>query len=68
VKLVVVPAVKKLTEILFSGLTLNAISNWRLNASMWALLGIGISLPLFLLWLCVRNIPHVGHRSFDHAS
>ena len=57
-KFVVVPAVQKLTEILFSGMTLNEIGGWLMNASVWMLLGIGIPLVLFLLWLCARYIPH----------
>ena len=57
-KFVLVPAVQKLTEILFGGLTLNEVSHWLMNASVWALLGIGTPLVLFLLWLCVRYIPH----------
>ncbi|MEK6257725.1 MAG: SPFH domain-containing protein [Planctomycetota bacterium] len=57
-KFVLVPAVQKLTEILFGGLTLNEVSSWLMNASVWALLGIGTPLALFLLWLCARYIPH----------
>ncbi len=57
-KIVVVSVVQKLTEVLFSGMTLNEISDWLMNASVWALLGIGIPLVLLLLWLCVRYIPH----------
>ena len=57
-KFVLVPAVQKLTKILFGGLTLNEVSHWLMNASVWALLGIGTPLVLFLLWLSVRYIPH----------
>ena len=57
-KFVVVPAVQKLTEILFSGMTLNEIGGWLMNASVWMLLGLGTPLVLFLFWLCVRYIPH----------
>ena len=57
-KFVLVPAVQKLTEILFGGLTLNEVSHWLMDASVWALLGIGTPLVLFLVWLCVRYIPH----------
>lgn len=57
-KFVLVPAVQKMTEILFGGLSLNEVSSWLMNASVWALLGIGTPLVLFLLWLCVRYIPH----------
>ena len=57
-KLILVPAVQKLTEILFGGLSLNEVSSWLMNASVWALLGIGTPLVLFLIWLCARYIPH----------
>ena len=57
-RIVLVPAVQKLTEILFGGLTLNEVSHWLMDASVWALLGIGTPLVLFLIWLCVRYIPH----------
>lgn len=57
-KLVLVPAVQKLTEILFSGLSLNEVSAWLMNASVWLLLAIAIPKLLLLTWLCVRYIPH----------
>ena len=57
-KVLLVPAVQKLTEILFGGLSLNEVSHWLMNASVWVLLGIGTPLVLFVLWLSVRYIPH----------
>ena len=57
-KVLLVPAVQKLTEILFGGLSLNEVSHWLMNASVWMLLGIGTPLVMFLLWLSVRYIPH----------
>ena len=56
-KVLLVPAVQKLTEILFGGLSLNEVSHWLMNASVWVLLGIGAPLVLFVLGPIVGYIP-----------
>ena len=57
-KILVVPILQKLAEALFSDFTIKDVGNWVTNASVWTLLAIGIPTTLFLIWLCVRYIPH----------
>ncbi|MBM4074659.1 MAG: hypothetical protein FJ267_03350, partial [Planctomycetes bacterium] len=39
-------------------LTFNDVSRWLMTANLWMLLAIGLPIVLFLIWLCVRYIPH----------
>ncbi len=57
-KIVVVPILQKLAEALFSDFTIKDVGNWVSDASVWSLLAIGIPTIVFLIWLCVRYIPH----------
>ena len=57
-KIVVVPILQELAEALFSDFTIKDVGNWVSDASVWTLLAIGIPTTLFLVWLCVRYIPH----------
>ena len=57
-KIVVVPIIQKLAEVLFSDISLVDAGHWLLNASVGLLLCILIPAILLLTWLCVRFIPH----------